>query len=100
MLARMTGQQAVEFGKGGICREDGIEAAAELGAPSLARALAVGLEVGIEPPEPCADALLLAAPLLGEAIERVDQPLGVDPAERMMADIELAGIVGEDDAAG
>jgi len=30
----------------------------------------------------------------------VDQALGVDPAEGMMADIELAGVVAEDDGVG
>ena len=51
----------------------------------------------IEPPDQAAQPLLRGAVLVGEGVELVDQPLGMDPAQGMAADIELAGIVADDD---
>ena len=34
--------------------------------------------------------------LVGEGVELVDQPLGMDPAQGVAADLELAGIVADD----
>ena len=35
--------------------------------------------------------------LVGEGLELVHQPLGMDPAQRVLADVELPGIVADDD---
>jgi hypothetical protein len=42
--------------------------------------VAVGLEIGVEPPDQRAHALLSGVLLVGEGVELVDQALGMDPA--------------------
>ena len=60
------------------------------------RIAAIGFEVGVEPPDEAADALLGGMVLVGEGVELVNQPFGMDPAQAMLADIELARIVTDD----
>jgi hypothetical protein len=38
--------------------------------------------------------------LIREGVEPVDEPLGMDPAQAVLADIELTGIVADDDGVG
>ena len=57
---------------------------------------AIGFEVGIEPPYQAAHALLSSTMPVGEGVELVNQPLGMDPAQTVATDIELAGIVAND----
>jgi hypothetical protein len=57
---------------------------------------AIGLQVGVEPPDQRAHAPLGGAVGRGEGLELVDQPLGMHPAQRMLADGELAGAVADD----
>ena len=42
----------------------------------------------------------MARLLLGEGVELVHQPLGMDPTQGVPADIELAGIVADDHRVG
>ncbi len=35
--------------------------------------------------------------LLGESVKLVDEPFAMDPAQGVAADVELAGVVAEDD---
>src|SRR5690349_1412550 len=55
----------------------------------------VGLEVGVEPPDQ-ATHLLGGALLVGEGLQLMHQPLGMDPAEGMVTDVELASVVTDD----
>ena len=57
---------------------------------------AVGLEVGVEPPDQAANELLGGALLVGERLQLVHQPLRMDPAQGVRADVELPGIVADD----
>src|SRR6266478_4224547 len=70
---------------------------AQGGLAQWCRIAAIGFEIAIEPPDQMAQPLLGGAVLVGEGVELVHQPLGVDPAQRMPAEIELAGIVADDD---
>ena len=72
-------QQAIECGKTSAATEDAIEAGAHLGAASDCRRRAIGLQIGIEPPDEPADALLCVAVQLGEGVELMHQSLCVDP---------------------
>ncbi len=92
-------QQPVQGGEVGAGREDVVETPDKLASPPPGRPLAVGLEVGVEPLDPRPDPLLGLGLPSGEAVQPVHQPLGVDPAERMIPDLELPGVVAEDDAA-
>ena len=38
--------------------------------------------------------------LIREGVEPVDEPLGMDPAQAVLADIELTGLVADDDGVG
>ena len=44
-----------------------------------------------------ADALLCVAVQLGEGVELMHQSLCVDPTQRMSANVELTGIIADDD---
>ena len=61
---------------------------------------APSLETAVEPPDQSADAALGGALGVGECIEFVNQTFGVDPAQAMRADIELAGVVADDHGVG
>ena len=54
---------------------------------------APGLETAVERPDEGADAALCSALGVGEGIEFVDQAFGMNPAQAMRADIELASVV-------
>ena len=58
---------------------------------------AIGLEVGIKPPDQRAYALLCVAVQIGEGVELVHQPLCMDPTQRMSANGKLTGIIADDD---
>ena len=73
-------QQAVERGEPGAPPEDPVETGAQRRPPTGVRIAAVGLEIGVEPPDQGAQALLSGVLLVGEGVELVDQALGMDPA--------------------
>src|ERR1700694_4878550 len=60
----------------------------------------IGFEIAIEPPDQPPDAVLSSALLIGEGVELVNQALGMDPAQAVLADIELTGVVADDDGVG
>src|SRR6267154_661606 len=80
-------EQAVEGDKAGAAFEDAIKAGAQGGLAQWCRIAAIGFEIAIEPPDQMAQSLLGGAVLVGEGVELVHQPLGVDPAQRMPAEI-------------
>ena len=93
-------QQAIEGDEAGLLHEAAIE-------PRLQRCLAfrggsetIGLEVGVEIPDLAADGSLSSAALVGEGVELVNEAFGVHPAQTVLADIELAGVVADDDGLG
>jgi hypothetical protein len=60
----------------------------------------VALQVAIEPPDQLAHDVEGLTLIRGHGYQFVDEPLGVDPAQRMLANAELAGIIGYDDGIG
>jgi hypothetical protein len=90
-------EQAVEGGKAGPALEDLVEALLHLAFSARIWCGTVGLEVGVERPNEGANIVLGFAGDGGEGFEFVNQPFGMHPAQRVRADIELSGIVGQDD---
>ena len=90
-------QQPVKHHEPGSSSEDAIEAGAQFGPALCGRLLPIGFEVGVETPDHPAHSLLGGVLVVGEGIEPVHQAFGVDPAQRVAADIELAGIIAEND---
>ena len=97
-------QQPVEHGKTGALLENGVKAQAQVKG-SAGRGLAlVAEEIAVQSPDQSPDFFLRPPVVVGYGRELVDQPLGnlfgtrMKPAQGMMSDIELAGIVAEDDA--
>src|SRR5690242_14393446 len=73
-------EQAIKGGKSGAPVEDAVEPVAHLAAaPGRGRG-AIRLEIGVEPPDQLAHALLGGAVQVGEGVELVHQPFGVHPA--------------------
>src|SRR5215212_7987503 len=87
---------AIEGDEAGGAQEDAIEARPQLAASPRCRLQAIRLQVGVEPPDQAADELLSGALPIGERLPLVPQPLGMDPTERVLADVELAGVVADD----
>ena len=79
--------------------EDAIEAGPQLGFAPGAWLGAIGLEVGVQPPDQAADLFLGGTGRGGEGLDLVDQPLGVDPTQSVLTDVELPGVVRDDDRA-
>ncbi len=62
--------------------------------------LTIGFEVAIEPPDQRARSALGRTLRIGEGIELVNEALGMDPAQAVRADVELPGVVTDDDGVG
>src|SRR5271163_614094 len=56
----------------------------------------IGLEIAVELPDRCAHGVLGGAVLVREGVELVNQALGMNPAQAVLANIELPGIVADD----
>src|SRR5216684_4732679 len=95
-IGMQPGEQSIEGGKAGLALKDPVEAGAQRGLVFGGRIAAIGFQVAVEPPDKAADALLGGIVAVGEGVELVDQPLGMDPAQPMPADIELSGVVADD----
>src|SRR5450755_2069243 len=93
-------EQAVEGDEPGLAREDAIEPCPQGGLAPADGMLAIGFEIAIEPPDQCTNFALRLALLIGEGVELVNKALGMDPAQAVLADIELTGIVADDDGVG
>lgn len=100
LVCVLSGQQPVEAGKAGAAFEDAVEAGPQGGSALRTGIVAIGLEVIVEVPDQPADVLLDGAGLLGEGRELVHEPLRMHPAQAVMADIELTGIVADDHRVG
>ena len=90
-------EQAIEHDEAGRAAEDTVEPRAQGRAPSRRGRLAIGFEVAIIIPDQAADTLLCGPVAIVESGELVNEALAVDPAQRMVADVKLAGIVADDD---
>src|ERR1700734_3990124 len=90
-------QQTVEHRIAGSALEDAIELPAQEACLLRARGALVVLQAPIEPPDHPPGDLDGVALLIVGGNKLMDEALGVDPAERVIAEAELAGVVGDDD---
>src|SRR6267142_6483093 len=67
---------------------------------SLHDALPISLEIAVERPDQSTDTGLGCAVLIGEGVELVNQTLGMDPAQAVLTDVELPGIVADNHGVG
>ena len=79
----------------GAAAEDAVEPRAQRQAHTPAGFATVRLEAGAEVPDQPPSLLLRGALVVGESVRLVHQPLGVHPAQRVPADVELSGVVAE-----
>ena len=93
-------EQAVESDEAGFAAEDTVKPCPQSGLALPGRMPAIGFEIVIEPPDELADFALGDALLICEGVEPVDEPLGMDPAQAVLADIELTSVVADDDGVG
>jgi hypothetical protein len=89
-------QQPVQGDKARLGGEDGVEAVRKPGCAARSWRPPVGLERLVEPPDAAADVLLGIGMRFAECIELMDEPLGMNPAERVLCNLELARAVGDD----
>jgi hypothetical protein len=61
---------------------------------------APSFETAVEQPDQGANAALRGALSVGEGIEFVDKTFGMDPAQAMLTDVELTGVVADDHGVG
>src|SRR6202021_3000086 len=96
----LVGEQAleefVELGEAGALLEYGVEAGFQFGLGAARRGVLVGDEVAVEVPDLAAHRLLSGAIGFVEGVELVNQPLGVNPAQRVKEPVDLPGVVTED----
>ena len=90
-MVRLPKKQAVEGGEARVPLEDTIEARTQFTASARRRIEPVHLQVGIEAPDQSANMLLRTTLLVGKRLQLVNEALGVDPARRVLADVELPG---------
>ena len=73
------GEQPVEGDKPGLAREDAVEARPQDSPALSARILPIGFEIAIERPDQSTNSGLGLALIIGEGIELVNEPLGMNP---------------------
>jgi hypothetical protein len=88
-------QQAIKSDEAGVTAEHVVEPFVELGTPPRCRCDAVVFQIGVELPDQRTHKLLGGTLVVGERVKLVYQPLRMDPAQRMVADSELAGVVAD-----
>jgi len=93
------GKQAIKGGKTGLSFENAVEAGFECCFAPEIGSKAICLEIGVKPPDQGADPFLGPPRRIGKGVELMNEPFGMNPAERVFPDIELPGIVGQDDRA-
>jgi hypothetical protein len=57
-------------------------------------------EITVEVPDQLTQGGLGGAVLVGEGVELVNQALGMDPAQAVLADVELTGVIADDHGVG
>lgn len=95
LVGKQPFEQAIQGGEPGAAREDAIGTGSHLAASLGRRRGAERLEIGVEPPDQRADALLCGAMKGGERVEPMHQPFGMHPAQRVLTDVELTGIIAD-----
>ena len=88
-------QQSIQRDEAGAAAEDAIEPCPQHQTAHFAWIGSINLEIGVEVPNQRPH-LLLCGPLqIGEGVELMHQPFCMHPAQRVLADVELTGIVAQ-----
>ena len=90
-------EQAIERDEAGASMEDAVEACAQFATAPRGGGGAIRLEVVVEAPDQRARALLRRAMQIGEGVQLMHQPFGMYPAQRVVANGELARVVTHND---
>ena len=77
-------EQPVENDEPGLACEDAIEARPQRSPALSVRILSIGFEIAIERPDQSTNPGLDLALIIGEGIELVNEPLGMNPAQTML----------------
>ena len=91
-------EQAIERDEAGLAGEDAIELGFQIGLALRRGRTTVDLEIAIELPDGGAHARLGGTVLIREGVELVNQTLGMNPAQTMLADIEPKSVSSAVDA--
>src|SRR5258708_30495018 len=94
------GKQAGESDEACLGREDAIEACRQGRLALLGWMPAIGGGMAMDGPDQRADAALGDAVLIREGVELVNEAFGMNPAQAVLTDIELAGVIADDDGVG
>ena len=89
-------EQAIERDEAGASAKDALEAGTHFATTPCGGFGTIRFEVIVEPPDQRANAFLRGTLEVGERVEFVNQPFCVHPAQRMLADSELAGVIADD----
>src|SRR5215831_20043003 len=89
-------EQAIECDEAGVSLEDAVEPRPQSGLALFGGGATIDLEITVEVPDQLADGGLGGAVVVGEGVELVNQALGMNPAQAVMADVELTGVVADD----
>ena len=88
-------QKAIQGGKAGAAAEDAVEPCPQRETTAFVRIGLVRLEISVEVPDQFPHLLLGGAMRLREGVQFVHQPFGMDPAQCVLADLELPGIIAQ-----
>ena len=89
LVGMQPSQQPIQSDEAGAAAEDAIEPRAQHQAGSI------GLEVGVIVPDQLPHLLLCGPMQIRESVQLVHQPFRMNPAQRVLADVELPSIVAE-----
>src|ERR1700692_2310723 len=93
-------EQAVEGDEAGLALEDAVEPSPQCCLALFGGAATIGLEMTFEVPDQLARVGRGGAILVGEGVQLVNQTLGMNPTQAVLADIELTGVVADDHGVG
>src|SRR3984893_3207164 len=93
-------EQPVERDESGLASEDAVEPRLQCCLALFGGGATIGLEITVKVPDQLAHGGLGGAVLVGEGVELVNQALGMNPTQAMLADVELTGVVADDHGVG
>ena len=90
-------QQAVQRGEAGAAAEDTVKPSTHSERPAPTGFDPVNPEVGVEFPDQATNPLLGGTLLISERVRLMHLPFRVNPAQRMLSDLELPGVITQHD---
>src|SRR4029077_17612511 len=93
-------EQPVERDESGLAHEDAVEPRPQCGSTLFGGDETIDLEITVEVPDQLTHGGLGGAVLVGEGVELVNQAFGMDPAQAVLADVELTSVIADDHGIG